>query len=98
LFLSEEVSGDSNAWGGPNVSGYATPEFDGMALTALSTLDAASRQAFWGRAQVLFGHDVPALPLFGQVRVAAMRRNFTGFALDPSQESEMWNAEHFALG
>ena len=96
LFLCEEVSGDANGWGGPNISGYCSGAFDSAALAAMSTADPNKRRALWANAQKVFAQDLPAIPLFQHIKLAATRPDLAGFALDPSQPSEMWNVEEFA--
>jgi ABC-type transport system substrate-binding protein len=96
LFLCEEVSGRVNAFGGPNISGYCSEAFDTRALVAMSTSAPNQRRAQWSRAQRVFAEEVPAIPLFQHVKLAATRPGVAGFTLDPSQPSEMWNVENFA--
>jgi peptide/nickel transport system substrate-binding protein len=95
LFLCEEVSRDANGWGGPNFCGYCSDAFDKAALVAMNTPDPAKRQSLWGTTQRTFAAELPAVPLWQDVKLAAARPDFQGLSLDFSQPSEMWNVEEF---
>jgi peptide/nickel transport system substrate-binding protein len=96
LFLSEEVSEEANGWGAMNVSGYRDKAFDSVALQAMSALDTSQQRELWIGAQQAFAEDLPAIPLFQVVKVAATRPGFQGMAVTATQPSEMRNAERFS--
>lgn len=95
LFLCSEVPGVENGFHGANLSGYCNPEFDAVALAAMGTQDTMRQRELWWKAQEIFAHDLPALPLYQHVKVAATRSGMQGFMLDPSDPSEMSNVERF---
>jgi peptide/nickel transport system substrate-binding protein len=80
-------------WGGVNVSGWSNEEFDAACGTALSLLPGqpgyieAHQEALR-----VFAQELPAVPLFTRLRLAATSPSVLNFALDPSQPSELWNA------
>ena len=47
------------------------------------------------RAQRLFAQQLPVVPLYLGLRVAATRPDLQGFIPDPTTTSEMWNIEEF---
>jgi peptide/nickel transport system substrate-binding protein len=48
-------------------------------------------------AQRIFSEQLPALPLFLRLKTAATRINVTGFEMDATEPSELWNIEAFDL-
>ena len=42
--------------------------------------------------------EIPVIPLYTQVKRAAMRPDMCGVQLDPSASSALWNLEEFAYG
>ncbi|HEY3079228.1 MAG TPA: PASTA domain-containing protein [Chloroflexota bacterium] len=98
LFLCEEISGDANAFGGPNLTGWCDAKFDAAALAAMSATDPAVRQRQWDDAQRVFASELPALPLYQPFKLAASRPGLVGFEVDVSQPSELWDVEDLTLG
>lgn len=102
LYTSSEIPGTypefPRGWGGANASGYSNSEFDAACLQARFELpDSTGYQEAQRQAQRIFAQDLPALPLFLRVRLAAMRTDLCGVRLDPSAESSLWNLEAFSL-
>lgn len=86
-------------WGGANVSGYSSPDFDrSCQQTRLAMPGTPERQAAHFQAQVIFAEDVPALPLYLRFKIVAMRTDLCGVVVDASTESALWNLERFSLG
>jgi peptide/nickel transport system substrate-binding protein len=48
-------------------------------------------------AQRIFSEQLPALPLFLRLQIAATRPLVRGFLLDPTENSELWNIEAIDL-
>ncbi len=96
LYLTSALPSDDNP-GGANDTGYSRPEFDAACLAALGALDTATRRAQQAEAQRLFAQDLPALPLFFRPKVGAAAVTVTGFQLDPSAASGLWNIESLGL-
>jgi peptide/nickel transport system substrate-binding protein len=97
-FTSQQIPTDANHWVGANVSGYKNPEFDSACEWALGQTpdDAAYREAYQ-RTQVIFSTDLPAIPLYMRLNVAAARPDLCNFALDLTG-SPLWNIEMFDYG
>ena len=81
-----------NERGNTNVAGWANATFDAACQQA--------QQSFWGssahgaghlEAGRVFAEELPALPLFPRVIMAASRPEVINFGLDATQPSELWN-------
>ena len=46
----------------------------------------------------ILAEDLPSIPLFYFVKIAASRPDFCGMEMDVSTRSEMWNVEEFDFG
>ena len=112
LYLSDFIPGDSlfiNPYSGepffswnfnaPNVSGFSNPDFDATCKKALVSLPGQSGYAENHlRAQEIFAEELPAIPLYLQLKVAATRVDMCNFILDPTNSSEFFNIEVFDYG
>jgi peptide/nickel transport system substrate-binding protein len=111
LFLGEAVPGDPTlldengdilfpyGWGGWNPTGYANPAFDTACQSARASLPGqiAYRQNHL-EAQALFAQDLPAVPLFYHLQVAAARPDLCGFSLQAGDSGLLWNLESLDYG
>jgi len=87
------------AWGGWNDPGYASPEYDAACFSALQSLPGqASYDENHLLAQEIFAEDLPVIPLYLRLKLAATRPDMCGFIMDPTANSEMWNIEEFGFG
>ena len=94
-FTSNEIPNAANHWIGVNVSGYKNPAFDTACYTAQSSL--SGEQAYidsYHQAQSIFANDLPAIPLFFRLSVAAARADLCHFNPD-STANPMWNIAAF---
>ncbi len=83
----------SGATEGANDVGYFNPAFDAACYKALEALDPDDRKYWHHEAMKIFSQDVPSLVLFVRLRIAVARPSVTGFVLDSTQDSELWNVE-----
>jgi peptide/nickel transport system substrate-binding protein len=103
LFMSDEIPGPyleySKGWGGTNLSGYSSPEFDEACRQAMTSLPGseAYTQAHH-RAQAIFAEDLPVLPLYQRIRLVAMRYDFCDTIIDPAVNSVLSHMEEFNYG
>lgn len=97
-FTGREVPTAANSWVGTNLSGYSNPGFDAACLALTQSLpdDPAYRQASQ-ETQALFARDLPVIPLYWRVRVAAARPDLVNCRLDPTAASALWNVEMFDI-
>lgn len=111
FLLQEQIPGDPAildasgqplhplGWNGSNVTGYSDPEYEGSCKAALSTLPGEpGYRENYGKVQEIFARDLPLIPLYPHLKVAAARPDLCGFILDPTTVSEMWNIEAFDYG
>jgi peptide/nickel transport system substrate-binding protein len=97
-FTSEEIPAADNSWIGTNVTGYSNPEYDTACGTARGSLpDEPATAASYRQTQVLFSTDLPAIPLYYRLRVAAARPGICHFDLDPTANT-LWNIEAVDVG
>lgn len=89
LYECDQVPTLDNNWVGNNHTGWCNPDYDQATDRALHTLIRQEQKQFWAEAQRIFAENLPALPLFPLITVTATRPGVAGFAVDPSQASEM---------
>lgn len=98
-FLSSQVPGENNRYIGSNVSGYTSAEYDAACLAARQSLPG---QPGYGEklmeAQTIFARDLPAIPLYFQLKAAAARPDFCELEMDGTARSVLWNLENFDYG
>ena len=97
-FMSTEIPTALNHWVGTNVTGYKSAEYDSACHNAQLALpgEPAYKSAYQ-QAQTIFATDLPAIPLYYRLKVAAVRADFCHFDLDPSA-NPLWNIEAFDMG
>ncbi len=94
LYLSSQIPGPANGWNRNfnNETGFSDPEFDAVCEAALAALpgtpeyDENHREALR-----LWSEQMPIIPLFMRLKVAATRPGILNFVVDPTQDSELWN-------
>jgi peptide/nickel transport system substrate-binding protein len=95
-FTTSQIPTDANHWVGTNVSGYKNPDFDAACQKTLQSLPTDSEyDSSHQEAQAIFASDLPSIPLYLRLRVAAARPDFCGFTLDPSSSSALADIEAF---
>jgi len=92
-FTTEQLPSAANNWVGANVTGYQNPEFDAACARAQQQVpgDEAYREAYY-TTQSIFASDLPAIPLYLRLKVAAARPDICDFDLDPTANA-LWNLE-----
>ncbi len=98
-FTSDAISTAKNDWFGANLSGYSNPDFDTACQSAQHSLQGET--AFTTNYQqtlAIYAEDLPAIPLYPYLRVAAARADMCGFDLDPTALSPLWNVAEFDYG
>jgi peptide/nickel transport system substrate-binding protein len=97
-FTTSQIPTAANHWIGTNMSGYSNPEYDAACAAARQALpDEPAYAASYRQAQLTFASDLPSIPLYYRLRVAAARPDLCHFDLDPSG-SPLWNIEAFDYG
>jgi peptide/nickel transport system substrate-binding protein len=97
-FTSSEIPTADNHWVGTNVTGYKSAPYDAACRAAQLALpgEPAYKTAFQ-QAQTIFANDLPAIPLYFRLKVAASRADVCHFDLDASA-NPLWNVEAFDMG
>jgi peptide/nickel transport system substrate-binding protein len=98
LYLSSQTPTEEGGWAGQNNPGFADDAYDTACLRALTGLP-GSEDYIEGHkeAQRLFSEQLPVIPLFLRIKLAATRPGVQGFVMDPTENSEMWNIETLDL-
>lgn len=103
LYLSTQTTGPSEeinpknglpfgGWGAPSDTGWYNADFDAVCNAARSSLPGTSAyEDNHKQAQIIFSEEVPVIPLFLRLKVAAARTNVVNFGVDPTQNSELYN-------
>ena len=99
MFTTSQIPTAANQWMGINLGGYSNPAFDTQCLQARSTgADTAASAAGAAAAQKLFSDDLPAIPLYFHLKIAATRPDLCGLVMDVSSRSALYGIESFDLG
>jgi peptide/nickel transport system substrate-binding protein len=97
-FTSEEIPNQTNSWSGTNVTGFSSDEFDAACRAAQSALrDDPAYLTNHRRAQIIFADELPAIPLYHRLRIAAAAPEICHFDLDPTA-NPLWNIEAIGSG
>jgi len=97
-FTSAELPSASNSWIGTNVTGYKNEQYDAACRAAQLALP--HEQAYidsYRQTQSLFASELPAIPLYYRLRVAAARPEICHFDLDATA-NPLWNIEAIDAG
>lgn len=97
-FTTPQIPKESNNWVGTNISGYSNPDFDSACEQALQSLPDDPGYALHQQAQATFASELPSIPLYLRLKVAATREDFCGFTLDPNSSSALADLELFDYG
>lgn len=97
-FTTLEIPTESNAWSGTNITGFSNAKYDTACRNAQTAL--LDEQAYlntYREAQIIFSEELPAIPLFYRLRIAASRPDVCGFSLD-STANPFANIETMGIG
>ena len=98
-FAASEIPDAENHWVGANLGGYNNPAFDAACALARQSLpDENAYAENYHLTQSLFAQDLPAIPLYNRLEIAAARFDFCNFALDPTAASDLFAIETFDYG
>jgi len=94
---SREIPDGQNQWSGTNLSGYDDPAYDAACRSAQTAMREEEAYAENLRlVQAMLSDDLPVVPLFWRIKVAAARPGLCNFVLDPTAASDLWNIERYA--
>jgi peptide/nickel transport system substrate-binding protein len=98
LYLGSEWPSEESGWAGQNDPGFIDAAYDKACNAAVQSLPGtAEYMENHLEAQRIFAELLPVVPLFLRIKLAATRPEITGFIMDPTANSEMWNIENFGF-
>lgn len=102
LYLTNSITGPEDegfgGWGNTNNTGWSNEAFDAACLQALGSLPGtAEYENGHKEAQRIFSNEVPVIPAFLRLIVAAARPEVVGFGVDPTGGTEIQNIYAFDL-
>jgi peptide/nickel transport system substrate-binding protein len=98
LYLTSEWPSEEGGWAGQNNPGYTNPEFDKVCNAAIQSLPGTPEyEQNHKESQRIFAEELPVVPLYLRLKLAAYRPEVQGFIMDTTINSEMWNIENFDL-
>lgn len=96
-FSSASIPAEANAWNGSNISGFRNDEYDAACQVAqLALPEDSSYLASYRQTQIIMADELPAIPLYSRLRIAAARPGVCGFDLDPTANL-LWNIESIGV-
>jgi len=99
LYETGQIPTTSTDWIGANVTGYSSSAFDNACDTSRFSLPGQPGYLdALNLAQTLFSADLPAIPIYQPLRVAASRMDVCGFTLDATSRSILWQIERIHTG
>jgi peptide/nickel transport system substrate-binding protein len=82
-----------------NHTGYYSEEYEAACAMALQGLPGQDNYTNGHLdSQYIFSVDLPVVPLYLRLKLAATRPDMCNFVMDPTANSEMWNIEEFGYG
>ena len=97
-YTTSQIPSEENQWVGTNVTGYSNPEFDAACTKANQSLTTDPDYNLHQEAQAIFAADLPSVPLYQRLKVAASRPDLCGFTMDPSSPYALASIELFDFG
>jgi peptide/nickel transport system substrate-binding protein len=98
LYLTSQWPSDDNGWAGQNDPGFTDAEYDLVCNAALQSLPGTPEYTQNHlKAQEIFAEELPVVPLYLRLKVAATRPEVSGFIMDPTCNTEMFNIENFDI-
>lgn len=98
LGIDSYIPSEDNGWAGQNNPGFDNDVYDEACLRALTGLPGSEAYIEGHKeSQRIFSEQLPVIPLFLRIKLAATRPEVKGFVMDPTQNSEMWNIETLDL-
>lgn len=102
LYLTNSITGPEDegfgGWGNTGDTGWSNEAYDTQCLQALGSLTGTPEyEEAHKEAQRIFSQEVPVIPLFLRLIVAAANPNVTGFSVDPTGGTELQNIYMFDI-
>lgn len=97
-FITDQTPQETNNWVGTNVGGFSNPDFDSACKEALQVLPNEPGYTSHQQAQAFFAFELPSIPLYMRLKIAAARADLCGFTLDASSDHALADIESFDYG
>ena len=102
LYLTSQITGPEEegfgGWGAAGNTGWSNEAFDQACNTALASLPGTPEyEENHKEAQRIFSQEVPVIPAFLRLIVAAARPDVIGFGVDPTGGTELQNIYQYDL-
>lgn len=109
LYLSSQITGPVDeinpktgqpfgGWGAASETGWVNEDYDTVCNLAIGSLPGTPEyEENHKEAQRIFSQEVPVIPLFLRLKVAAARPEVCNFSVDPTQNSELYNLYEIGL-
>lgn len=102
LFTSQEIPGDypqfPKGWGGANLSGYSSLEYDQTCILAQRALPGTpGYENYPALVQSIFSEDLPAIPLFFRQELTVSKANICEPLVDGYYGFSLWNLEFLSV-
>lgn len=94
LYLSDRIPGPDNGWNRTynNQTGFSNGAFDAACERATNALPGMPEYATSHEAALrIWSKQMPIIPLFSRLKIAATQPGILNFTLDATQTSELWN-------
>lgn len=97
-FAGSEIPSASNAWTGTNLTAFKDEDYDAACSTAqLALPDDSTYLESYLETQAIFMAELPSIPLYYRLRIAASAPDVCRFDLDATA-NPLWNIEAFDKG
>ncbi|MCP4142932.1 MAG: hypothetical protein GY755_22030 [Chloroflexi bacterium] len=97
-FNTDSIPNAANDWFGANLSGFSNKEYDQACNKATFSLsNEADFEKNYQETLTLYAAELPSIPLYPYLRIAASSVDLLGFSLDPSAKNTLWTIEEFDI-
>jgi peptide/nickel transport system substrate-binding protein len=97
LYHSKNVPTKDNAYQGQNYPHWRNAQNDDLLTKANASLDQNQRKPFYAQEQKIFSDELPTLPLFQRVNIAAAKAKLQNFKPTPTNTAPTWNIHEWIL-
>jgi peptide/nickel transport system substrate-binding protein len=97
LYYCEQIPTEENDYNGNNYPAYCNPEYDAAGKAAEAELNPEDKVELDKAPEVLANRDLPTLPLFQRVQIAAFNPAVTGVKIDPTSQIDLYNIQEIDI-
>ena len=93
LYYCEQIPTEENDYNGNNYPAYCNPEYDAAGKAAEAELDIEAKAELDKAPETIANRDLPTLPLYQRVQIAAFNPAVTGVKIDPTSQIDLYNIQ-----